>query len=83
MGRPPITGTGLGHTEAAADQRPENAINNTGVAQGGTGAFGDGARVGVFGSSERNTGIHARSINAIGLVAEGGSLLPNSKAMLK
>ena len=47
---------------------PENAIQQ-GIAKGG-----DGKRVGVFGSSESNTGVYARSIAQIGLVAEGKSL---------
>lgn len=61
------------------DPNPENAVNNTGVAKGGTGVRGDGARVGVFGSSERNTGVHARSGTAVGLVAEGGRLAAQFK----
>jgi hypothetical protein len=65
MGIPPF--------EVITDPNPESAIAAY-VAEGGSGVYGNGNRVGLFGKSERNTGVHARSIEAVGLVAEGGHL---------
>lgn len=74
--RPNIPGVGgaaeVPHAETT-DPHPEAAIT-TGIAAGGDGVQGEGNRVGVFGCSERNVGVYARSAKSIGLVAEGNGI---------